>query len=1066
MNTGRLLLPALLQCAFFTFCFAQKQVTGKVVDSATGEPLGGVSVVADKKKSGVSTAADGSFTLPVDNKTAVIILSSVGYASQTFAPSSLPPVIRLARAAAALDEVVVIGYGTQRRSNVTGAVSRYSNQRMDEQPVSRIDQALQGKIAGVQVQNLSSEAGSDPRIRVRGLSSMNAGASPLVVIDGHPVQDGLNFVNPADVASVDVLKDASSAAIYGSRGASGVILITTKSGRTDRTRYNVKYSTGVKNDYKRYHMLTFSEYANLLFYEAGLRAKDPSVPAAQQNLINANERAAYVIENTIAGGPTDWQSQALRNATVQNLQLNVSGGNRALKYYIGGGYQKDPGLMYHSDYNKYNLRTKLEAQLSNRVKLTLNTNPSYIQRERPSVNYIDFVRFYSFLPVYHTAATATYVNSTGGNVRVGDFVQANDFNAKTYSGSMPDGSFWTSGAAPVTPFSTSNNTPKSVMETRAIKSNEYRMLSSADLTVNILPGLDFKTLASAYVSYTSALDFAKRNSNRQGDLSRGQYNDRRFVDLLWENTLNYTRRFGDHDLTAVMGFTSQKTRIRDQQAVGLDYPSDNISTLNTALTKDQAATWDSLTQIGLNSVLGRIQYAFKSKYLLSVSLRGDESSFFAPGHKWGYFPAASVGWVATQEKFLKNVAWLSNLKLRGSYGVSGNNRITEVGSAGASPYIDLLYAANYPLGSGNSVAQGFAPSGFILANPNLTWERTFQYNGGIDLSLFHNLLSLSIDVYQSRTEKLLLQQTTQLFAGVSKYWNNIGQLQNRGAEAELTANPVRGKDFRWTVSGNIARNRNKLLSFGQESRVLNLGERNEVYLNGVGFPAIQYYAYKTDGVWLSQQQIDDAKAKGLTSNLTNLFVAGGLKLADVNGDNVIDANDRVAGGSPYPDFTYGLTNALTYKGIDVSFTFQGSHGGKLINGDPNYNETRRINRNYLENRWISPAYPGDGKTPYNVNGFNWMLTDYVIEDASYLALREAIVGYTFPAKLTNRLKLTGARLYLSAQNLWYGFAKGYRGINPEARFNTGPYLSPLIDGYQRGSFPLPQTLLFGVDVNF
>ncbi|RYF81062.1 MAG: SusC/RagA family TonB-linked outer membrane protein, partial [Chitinophagaceae bacterium] len=517
--------------------------------------------------------------------------------------------------------------------------------------------------------------------------------------------------------------------------------------------------------------------------------------------------------------------------------------------------------------------------------------------------------------------------------------------------------------------------------------------------------------------------------------------------LLWENTLNYSKKFGNHEVTAVAGFTSQKTRIRDQRAVGQDYPSDNITTLNTAAIKDVDNTYDLYTQIGLNSVLGRIQYSYNNKYLLSASVRADESSFFAPGRKWGYFPAASIGWVATQEKFLQDVAWLSNLKLRASYGVSGNNRITEGNnSAGAYPYIPLLYPANYPFGSSGTVSQGFAPSTSILENRDLTWERTFQYNTGIDVALFKNLLSLSVDVYQSRTDRLLLQQNTQLFLGVPRAWNNIGKLQNRGIEVEISANPLRGKNLRWTVSGNISHNRNKLLEFGEESRVLNLGERNEVYLNQIGSQTIQYYAYKTDGVWLSQQEIDAAKAKGLNSQLTNLFVAGGLKLVDVNGDNVIDANDRVSAGSPYPDFTYGLTNSFTYKGFDLSFTFQGSQGGKLINGDPNYNETRRINRNYLENRWISPANPGDGKTPYNVNGFNWMLTDYVIEDASYMAIREVILGYTIPAKLTSRLKLTNARFYFSIQNLWYGFGNGYRGINPEARFNSGPYTSPLIDG--------------------
>lgn len=1063
MNTRRLLAIALLQCLFFTASFAQKkEVTGKVIDSATGEPLSSVSVLSDKKGSAVFTASDGSFRISVDNKTSLLIFSSVGYATQTIAINGTTINARLIKTSAALDEVIVIGYGTQKKSSLTGAVSKYKNDKLDEAPVSRLDQALQGKIAGVQIQNISSEAGSDPKIRVRGLSSINAGASPLVVIDGHPVQDGLSFINPADVESVEVLKDAASAAIYGSRGASGVIIVTTKSGKADRTRYNFKTSTGYKTAYETYPMMTITEYGNLLFYEASLRAKDPGAPAATtNNVMSANERAAYVLENTLTGA-TNWQDQALRNAAVRNIQLSVSGGKRDIRYFISGGYQKDEGLMYHSEYDRFNLRTKLDVQLSNRVKLTFNLNPSYIKRERPSVNFIDFVRFYSFLPVYHTAATAAFVNQVPqwAGVKAGDFAQARHFNGRVYSGIMPDGSTWVNTAA-VDPFATANNTPKSIMETRTITSNDYRMLSSADLTINIAKGLDFKTLASAYITYSTALDFAKRNSNKDGDLNRGQYNNRLFVDLLTENTFNYTKKFKDHDFSFLAGFTSQQTKIRDEQTVGLDYPSDNITTLNTALQVDKAGTFNTRNQIGLNSVLSRLTYAYKNKYLFSASFRADESSYFAPGHKWGKFPAASIGWVASQEKFMEGIKWVSNLKFRGSYGVTGNNRITEFA------FVDLLYSSNYPFGTGNGTSvTGQSPSSLILSNPDITWESTFQYNVGIDATLFKNLITFSIDAYQSKTDKLLLQQATQLFTGVPLFWNNIGSLQNRGIEIELTANVLRKRNLKWSVSGNLAHNKNKILELGSESRLLNQGERTELYQNKVGAPLIEYFGYKTDGVWLSQAQIDDAKTKGLTSSLSNVFIPGGLKLVDVNGDNKIDDQDRIITGSPYPDFTWGLTNNLTFHAVDISFTLQGSQGGQLINGDPNYNETKRINRNYNKNRWLSPLYPGDGKTPYSTVGFNWLLTDYVVEDASYYALREVIIGYTLPKKLTDVIKLSSARFYVSAQNSFFHSAKGYRGINTEGRFTTGPYTTPLVDGYQRGSFPMPKTFLVGIDINF
>jgi TonB-linked SusC/RagA family outer membrane protein len=509
------------------------------------------------------------------------------------------------------------------------------------------------------------------------------------------------------------------------------------------------------------------------------------------------------------------------------------------------------------------------------------------------------------------------------------------------------------------------------------------------------------------------------------------------------------------------GFTSQKTTIKDEQTVGLDYPSDNITTLNTALQIDKANSFNTRNQIGLLSYLGRVSYSYANKYLLSASFRADGSSYFAPGKKWGSFPSVSVGWVATEEKFLQNIDWLSKLKFRASYGATGNNRITDFA------FVDLLYAANYPFGTGNgTTTSGQAPSTSILSNPDVTWERTFQYNFGMDLGLFRNRVNLSVDYYQSKTDQLLLQQSTMAFTGVPLSWNNIGSLQNRGLEIELSTTNMVSKNFKWTTAANIAFNKNKILELGSEAFLLNQGERTEIYMNRVGDPLIQYFGYKTDGVWLSQAQINDAKAKGLTSALSNFFVAGGLKLVDVNGDNVVDDKDRTVLGNPYPDFTYGLTNNFSYKSFDLGFTIQGVQGGTLINGDPNYNETKRYNRNYNANRWLSPMFTGDGKTPYSTVGFNVMLTDYVVEDASYYALREVILGYTLPQSVAKAAHISSLRLYFSAQNLYFHTAKSYRGINPEARFTTGPYATPLADGYQRGSFPMPKTILFGIDINF
>ncbi len=1056
-------------CALLCFGFAAmaqtKTITGKVTNLLTGEAMQGVNILADKQKGGVVTDAEGNYSIKVTGKSSTLVFSYVGFSTQTVIIGDKTSIdVKLAPAPEDMEEVVVIGYGSQKKSHLTGAVSKYKNERLDETPVSRVDQALQGKIAGVQIQNINSEAGSDPRIRVRGISSINAGADPLVVVDGHPVPDGLSFVNAADVESVEVLKDAASAAIYGSRGASGVILITTKSGKAEKTKYSVKFSTGAKTQYELYPMMSTTEYTNMLFYEASLKAKDPSIPPPTGSQIIANnERAAYIVENTIRGGQgTDWQREALRNATVRNLQLNISGGSRTLRYYVSGAYQKDQGMMYHSEYDRFNIRTKLDAQLGKRIKISFNLNPSYIKRERPSVNFIDFVRFQSFLPVYHDEVTAAFVNQDPlwAHIKPGDFAQARHFNARQYSGMMPDGSMYSSTSA-LSPFNTANNTPKSVMETRSIHSHDYRVMTSGDVTVNILPGLDFKTLASVYATYSNSVDFAKRGSNREGDVNRGVYRNRLFIDLLSENTLNYTRDFGDHSFNVLAGYTAQRTNIQEDQAVGLDFPSDNITTLNTALQIDQENTWNIKNRIGLLSYLGRIVYSYKDKYLFSASYRADGSSYFAPGNKWGSFPSVSIGWVASQEKFMEKVDWISNLKLRGSYGVTGNNRIVDFA------FVDLLYAANYPLGGQNGNANlGQVPSRDILSNPEITWERTFQYNGGIDISLFRSAVNLSVDVYQSKTDQLLLQQSAMGFTGAPKAWNNIGRVQNNGVEVEITTNNIRKRNFKWTTSANLSANRNKILELGEEAFLSNFGERTEVYINRVGESLVQFYGYKTDGVWLSQEQIDEARNAGLSSALSNVFVPGGLKLVDINGDNVIDADDRTVIGSPYPNFTWGITNNITYGQFDLSFMFQGVQGGQLINGDANYNETKRYNKNYNSNRWVSPMFPGDGKTPYSTVGYNWMLTDYVVEDASYVALREVIVGYTLPVKATKSLGLGSARVYFSGQNLFFSTAAGYRGINVEARMGSGAYNTPLIDGYQRGSFPMPKTFIFGIDVNF
>ena len=1057
-------LLVILLFASGTLLAQKKTISGKVTGQAGNDPLLGVNILANNQKGGTSSKQDGTYSITVDSKTTTLVFSFVGYTTQTIVIGEKNIIdVVLAPAIATGEEVVVIGYGTQKKSSVTGAVAKYTNDRLEETPNSRLDQALQGKIAGVRVQNISSEAGADPKVQVRGISSVSAGAEPLVVVDGHPLYEGLSFVNMADVASVEVLKDAASAAIYGSRGANGVIIVTTKSGKANKTKYSVKFSTGVKEAYELYPMMTTTEYTNLLFYEASLRLKDPAI-TTQPAILNSNERAAYIVESQIRGGVgTDWQREAIRNANVKNIQMNVSGGNSGVKYYISGGYQNDQGMMYHSEYERFTVKAKVDAQLSKKVKLSFNFNPSYIKKESPGATFTDFYRLQSFLPVTVDASIVDFIrqhpNGQYTNIQVGDFVHANMFNNRVYSGLMPDGSLWTTTSA-TSPFATANQSPKAIMENVSITNNDYRALTSGDISIEILPGLNFKSLASAFVRYSNGLDFGKTNSRSVTYPSTGVYRSQFFVDLLSENTISYNKRIKDHSFDFLTGFTAQKTKIRTEQTTATNYASDNITTLNTATVQtDPTQTFNETLSRGLLSGLARMIYGYKDKYLLNVSFRADGSSYFGTGNKWGYFPSASIGWLASKEKFFDNLSWLSSLKLRASYGATGNNNI------GDYLFVDRLFSTNYAFGaSTGTVLSGQSISRLILSNPDITWELTNQFNAGIDVALFKNAISFSLDVYRSKTDQLLLDQSTQAFAGVPNFINNIGKIQNDGIEFEITSNNIRKKDFRWSTTANISRTRNKVLEFGGEPFLFKNGERSEVYRNIVGQPLVQYYGFKTDGVWLSQ---DEITASGISNSVNPAWlVPGALKIVDIDGNKILNDNDRTILGNPYPDFIWGITNNFTYKDFDLSFFFQGSQGGKVIGGDANYNETKRYNKNYNSNRWVSPAFPGDGKTPYSTLGINWMLTDYVVEDASFYALRELLVGYTLPEKFAKKAGLSSLRVYFSGQNLFYHKAASFRGLNPEARNTGGLYASTQIDGYQRGAFPVQKTLLFGIDFNF
>lgn len=1050
--------------------YAQEIVQGTVYDS-DNSPLIGATVIIKETTQGVVTNANGEFQLKVPLNS-VLQISYIGFKTQEiqYTGQSVLNIILL-EDISALEEVIVVAYGTEKKSHLTGAVSSLKNDRLDEIPVTRADQALQGKLAGVQVLNLNPEAGAAPTIRVRGMGSISANNEPLVVVDGYPVPDGLSMVNMGDIESIEVLKDAASSALYGSRAAGGVILITTKSGSEDKTKYNFKMYSGINQSLKLPDVMSTEEYVELLYSEANLREQDTAIDGTINTLpfnrVTNNEKIAYLISKYVVDKPTDWVDEGMRSfGNIQNYQLSASGGDKSKRYYISGGYSTEDGIMKNSTYDKFSLRTKIDISLSNKVRVGVNFNPSFSKKERPAVNLTDYMRFPTWMPVRHNEATAALTGKT-----VGEYAQVSDFTASTVTGIGVDGKVWNMSG--VNPWTSGNQTPTSIRERTSIFEENYRLQTNTYLEFDILPGLVFRTSNGAYFSYEEYNKKEQSEANKAGLPNMLTREMILYTDLLSENILNFTKTIDDHNFGGLLGFTAQKASTKLNQIVGTGFPDEERLSFNMAseFLKNTSST-NGITSFyssdALLSVLGRINYSYMGKYLVSASMRADGSSKFADGYKWGVFPSGSIGWRISEEGFLKNHETITNLKIRASYGVTGNNSIPQYS------YMNTVNTIDYVTGTGNgNLVTGMSSTSSSLGNNEITWEQLGEANFGLDLGIIDNRFNVALEFYNSNTIQLLLRQPAMFITGHESYWNNIGKVNNKGFEIELTTANINKKNFTWKTTANFSTNKNTLLNYGDKEKEDNFGERAEVYRAIVGEESIQFFGYKTDGVYTSFEEVETALA--LTDENGNPFnysvfkpIIGGLKVENTNGDNALDADDRIILGSPFPDFIWGITNEFTFKSFDLSFLIQGVQGGKIVNGNIYYNEQLRMNKAYTANRFVSPMFPGDGKTVYSTTtpGNQILLTDYPIESGSYASLRNLSFGYTLPRIVAGKLGLNNLRAYFSAQNLVYLMASDYRGVNPEARTTSSRYNNPLVDGYQRGVFPLNRTYTLGVDLTF
>lgn len=996
---------------------AEHTVTG-VVKGETDEGLPGVSVVVKGTTRGTATDANGNFRLDVQDENATLVFSFVGYVNQEISVGGRTTIdLTLVPDLKSLNEVVVVGYGTQKKSHLTGAVGKVTSEGLNQIPVSRPDQALMGKLAGVQIVTNNAQSGSAPTIQVRGAASITAGTQPLIVVDGYPVPTDLSAIDMNDVESIEVLKDAASAAIYGSRGANGVIIVTTKSGMAGKTQVSFNTSVGVKESIRKIAIPSLNEWIDFVKADNN-GVLPPEIIAAQR--FNAH---------------TDPNDVVLRNGSFQNYQVNVRGGTQQARFFVSGGVVKDKGVVLSNDYTKYNVRANVEFKLGKNFDMGINLSPSYaVQNEMPQSMHDAIRTVAPWAPLFHDAST---VEVTGKPL--GSLVHQRDFdparNPVYKATNLPNLS------------ATGNNNSYATILGTTQYNTELRTINNTFLKWNILDGLSFRTSMGVYTrqldnyffqSSTASVDALIQGAALARASTRAVYANTRVLDWLNENILNYKKVIGKHEVDAIAGWTAQSTVINTSSSEAINFATDNIQTLNAG-TASVLTTFREKNR--LLSALARVNYSYNDIYLLSVGSRWDGSSRFGAANRWGYFPSASLGVRISELPFMVNNRTINELKARISYGATGNNNI---GNYRAFANVAPVGAV---LGSNEGVVPGFNVTSY--ANQNLGWERTFSVNAGVDIGLLNDRFRLSIDAYDATTDKLLLYLPISGVTGFDGYWVNRGKVQNRGLELDLTARVITGSNFSWTINAVGATVKNKLLDFGGSQQLISTGDPKRVnyFLARVGEPLVQYYGYVQD---------EQVSLKG--SNYWPIGVAAErIFVKDLDGNGKIDLNDRKILGTPYPKFTWGLTNSFRYKSFDLSMIWQGSHGAKILNIDPNYYEVQ-FNPT-AANAYL--AYPAERQAFARLK----TETDYHVQDGSYIALRNLNLGYSIPKSFSKKLGMAGMRFYATSSNLIFSMAKSYTSLNPEG-VSVDFEANPLKKGWQKGAYPVARTVALGMNIDF
>ena len=984
-----------------------KTVTGTVTD-VSGEPIIGANIRIKGTTTGTITDIDGNFSIKAEPQS-VIEVSYIGYLTQETVINNQKSIrFLLKEDTKTLDEVVVIGYGVQKKADLTGSVANINTEKLNTQSNANIGQALQGKIAGVDIVSQGGAPGSGTRIMVRGIGTLN-NASPLYIVDGM-YMNSIDHINPNDIASIDVLKDASSAAIYGSRAANGVIIVTTKEGSNTEGKpiIDLSVNLGISTASKFLDMLDAKGWAEV-------------TTIARQ----AIGKPALDMATDLANKPdNDWQDIMFRPALMQNYNLSVKGGGKYSTYYTGLGYFNQDGIVKGTNYQRYNIQSKNDYK---RGIFSAGTNL--------------IISFSHDKPLHQELR--------GG--MIGTILQSVPTLEK-YDDTREGGYGGTYGDVVNIPHPLAiidDNIMDRYNENVKIFANLYaqiELFKGLKYKLNLTPDFSFER----YKNYLNKYDFGLA-TNSITQLTERQ---RRRRNILVENLLTFDRTFGEHKISALAGYTYQDSRFRHIQAYGEGLPQ-GLEEIDAATTNrsNEGNSWRSV----LTSILGRVFYSYQNKYLFTATIRRDGSSKFGKNNRYGYFPSFSLGWNVAEEKFMENVHWLDQLKLRGGYGVLGNQEIDNYQYSST-----ITTGINYPDGNGG-LLQGAFPKNF--ANPDIKWEETAMTNVGIDFMAFNNRLSLTADYYVKNTKDILLTVPIPISSGgANDPIRNAGKIRNNGFEFNLGWMDQPNPDISYGINLIGSFNKNKVIAMGSESGSIKGGSTNQNITTSetkAGYPIGGYWLISTAGYFNSQEEVD-AYAKD-AKKIQPAAEPGDIKFVDANNDGVINDDDRVFQGSPFPDFTFALNGNMRYKNFDLSIGLQGVLGNKIYNATRQTLEDVTKGSNFL-------ASCLDYWTPENKNASHPRLTwddpnrntraesDRYLENGSYLRLRSVQLGYTFP-QTWFKGAIQHARVYINAENLFT--ITSYSGYSPDVNADNANYR-----GFDNFIYPTNRTFMLGLNVTF